>query len=392
MKTSSQHIRIRVACAYFHEIKPATVVQNFRSRMTKLVTVVDVAKAAGVAVGTVSRVLNHHSNVNETARTRVFKAAQQLGYKRIRQHGRTQGADGGVTAKGNVGVVFFGMEDALVHLPVVSAALHGVENALSMRGENLMLANIPKGNSVPAFLRDRGVVGLILKGPNQGLLPSPLESELLRVIEEFPRVWLMGRLHNATGDHCSFDADAAGAIAAAHLHEMGHRRVAFFNPKPGHVQNQKLQRGFVDAANRLRLEAVVMEVDPPASLAWPLPAITLEENVCALADRWLKLPPTKRPTALFVPADRTAVQLYGALTQRKIRVPKDVSVISCNNETSLVSGLTPALTTIDVEAESIGRRAVEQLIWRIAHRDETSTVQLLVEPRLVTRESVARIG
>src|SRR2546429_3338549 len=102
--------------------------------MTKLVTVVDVARVAGVAVGTVSRVLNHHPNVNDVARARVLKAAQQLGYKRIRQHNKNGGTTA-MTAKGNVGLIFFGMEDALVNLPVISAALHGVENALSARGE-----------------------------------------------------------------------------------------------------------------------------------------------------------------------------------------------------------------------------------------------------------------
>src|SRR5213592_1413630 len=100
----------------------------------KLITVVDVARSAGVAVGTVSRVLNHQPNVNEAARARVLRAVQQLGYKRIRQH-RKNGNAPPPTAKGNIGVVFFGMEDTLVHLPVVSAALHGVESALSARGE-----------------------------------------------------------------------------------------------------------------------------------------------------------------------------------------------------------------------------------------------------------------
>ena len=360
--------------------------------MPKLITVVDVARSAGVAVGTVSRVLNHHPNVNDAARVSVLKAAQQLGYKRIRNHRRNGSGPQAPTAKGNIGVVFFGMEDALVHLPVVSAALHGVEGALSARGENLMLANIPRGDSVPAFLRDRGVVGLILKGPNQGQLPRAAASALIAAIERFPHVWLMGRLHNARGDHCNFDADSAGQLAAAHLHAQGHRRIAFLNPKPGHTQFEKLQRGFVDAASRLALDATVLEVAPPATLAWPLPATTLDQNVRLLIDRWARLSVATRPTALFVPSDRTAVQLYGGLRERGLRIARDVSVISCNNETSLVSGLNPLLTTIDVHAETVGQRAVEQLDWRIAHPDEPRTMQVLVEPQLVVRNSVRRLA
>jgi DNA-binding LacI/PurR family transcriptional regulator len=284
------------------------------------------------------------------------------------------------------------MEDTLVHLPIVSAALHGVESALSARGENLMLANIPRGDLVPAFLRDRSVRGLILKGPNQGTLPTTLESELIRAIEDVPHVWLMGRLHNATGDHCNYDADAAGQLVAAYLHEQGHRRIGFLNPKPGHPQFEKMHRGFADAASRLALEPQFLEVDPPGALTWPLPAITLEENVRTLVDRWLRMPLGQRPTALFSPADRTSVQLYGALAARGVRIPQDVSVVSCNNETSLVSGLSPPLTTVDVHAEFVGRRAVDQLFWRIAHPREPLTLQTLVEPHLVVRQSVARLS
>src|ERR1043166_7346222 len=118
--------------------------------MPKPVTVVHVARAAGVAVGTVSRVFNHHVNVNANARARVLKAAQDLGYKRIRQR-RKNGGVAVAATKGNVGVIIFGMEDTLVHLPVVGAALHGVESALSLRGENLMLSNIPRGDLVPGY-------------------------------------------------------------------------------------------------------------------------------------------------------------------------------------------------------------------------------------------------
>jgi DNA-binding LacI/PurR family transcriptional regulator len=164
------------------------------------------------------------------------------------------------------------------------------------------------------------------------------------------------------------------------------------NPKPGHTQFEKLQRGFVDAAERFGVEAAVLGVEPPAELTWPLPAITSEDNVRLLVERWLKQPASKRPTGLLVPSDRTAVQLYGALAERGVRVPRDVSVISCNNETSLISGLTPGLTTIEVHAEAVGRRAVEQLFWRIAHPDEAVTMTVLVEPRLEVRDSVARVG
>lgn len=356
------------------------------------VTIVDVARAAGVAVGTVSRVFNNAADVNTAIRTRVLEKARELNYTRLRQRrSRGSAANGAPGGNAAIGAVFFGMEDTLVQLPVVSAGLQGIESTLSAHGRNLMLANIPNGDRVPPFLRDGSVEGVLLKGPNQGLLPSPEENELVRAILAVPHVWLMGRPANATGDHCNFDTSSAGRLAVEHLREYGHRRVAFFNPKPGQIQFERVKASFVANAERLELQWSLLEVEPPAARAWPLPAITHEDLVDRLVDRWHALPRASRPTALFVPSDRTAVQLASSLARRGLRMARDVSVVSCNNERSLLSNLHPALTSIDIHAEFIGRRAVDQLLWRINHPHETNTVQLLVEPTLVVRDSVARL-
>lgn len=355
----------------------------------KPATITDVAKAADVSLGTVSRVLNNYVDVNADIRARVLEAARKLNYSRLR-HRRAaadRGVDGGRSV-GTIGVIFFGMEDTLAHLPVVGAALQGIEHALAAHGRNLMLANVPAGDRVPPFLAEKRVEGLILKGPNQGLLPSESDCELLAHVYRCPHVWLMGRLSNAHGDHCNFDTDAAGRLVIGHLQAKGHRRVAFLNPKPGQNQFEKLKGSFMAAASLAEVDAMLLETERQESLAWPLPATTLQENVNALVERWAHLPAKSRPTGVFVPSDRTAVQLYSALERRGLRAGRDVSVISCNNEQSLLMDLNPVPTTIDVHAEFIGRRTVDQLLWRMQHPDETTAVQVLVEPALIERESV----
>lgn len=355
-------------------------------------TIADVARSAGVAVGTVSRVLNNHADVNGDIRDRVVNAARQLGYTRLRQRRRlAAGANGGVSGRATIGVLIFGMEDTLVQLPVVSAALQGIERSLSALGRNLMLANIAEGDRSPPFLRDNLVEGLILKGPNQGLLPAPDDNRLLAELMKIPRVWLMGRLPNAVGDHCNFDTECAGRLVAEHLQAKGHRRVAFMNPKPGQSQFERVKAAFTYFGQRLGLDVQLLESESRFKQQWPLPAITNQTNVDELTQRWSQLPASTRPTALFVPSDRTATQLYTALAQRGLKVGRDVSVVSCNNERSLLAHLVPALTSIDVHAEQIGRRAVDQLLWRIAHASEPTQHQILVEPTLIERESVASL-
>ncbi len=354
-------------------------------------TITDVAKTAGVAVGTVSRVLNNHADVNAGIRARVWEAARSLNYTRIRQRRIRRDQVDGDTQSGTIAAIFFGMEDTLVQLPVVSSALQGIEDALSRQGRSLMLANIPKGDRTPPFLLGSHVAGLILKGPNQGELPAPEQCPLLQHVYRFPHVWLMGRLSNARGDHCNFDTEAAGHLAAEYLHARGHRRLAFFNPKPGQNQFEKLRNAFFASATRQGDQVAILEVTPPEGLHWPLPAITLEASVRTLAGRWAAMPAASRPTAIFVPADRTAVQLYAALSELGLRVGKDVSVVSCNNERSLLMNLHPTLATIDVHADTIGRRAVDQLLWRIQNPREPLSLQVLVEPSLVEGASVTTV-
>ena len=357
--------------------------------LKKPATITDVARAADVSLGTVSRVLNNATDVNAAIRTRVLNAARDLNYSRLRQR-RIGAADGNGAPAGNIAMIFFGMEDTLAHLPVVGAALQGIEHALAAHGRNILFANIPRGDRIPPFLAEHKVEGLIVKGPNQGLLPTPEDSELVAHIHRCPHVWLMGRLANAGGDHCNFDTDAASRLVVQHLRDMGHRRIAFFNPKPGQTQFEKLKVAFFAAAPQTQGEATLLESEPQERLEWPLPATTLQENVNLLVDRWLRLPARTRPTALFVPSDRTAVQLYAAAERRDIRIGRDLSIVSCNNEQSLLMDLQPAVTTVDIHAEFIGRRAIDQLLWRIKNPGEPRTVQVLVEPTLVVRDSVAR--
>lgn len=352
-------------------------------------TIADVARRAGVAIGTVSRVFNSHPDVNEEIRIRVNEAVSELGYVRLRNRKRPR--DNNDRKVGNIGLVFFGMEDALVQLPVVSSAVHGIENALSAHGFNLMLASIPNGDRTPPFISEQRIEGLILKGPNQGLLPPETKRSLLSRVYSIPYVWLMGRLPNAQGDHCNYDTDESGRLVVEHFHEKGHRRTTFLNPKPGHIQFEKMKAAFFAHSLRLGHTATVLEVDRPTVLEWPLPATTVQDKVDLLAQQWRDIPADIRPTGIFVPSDRTAVQLYTALERFGMKVGRDVSVISCNNEKPLLANLSPGLTTIDVHAEMIGRRAVDQLMWRINHPEERLCFQNLVEPTLAERESVQQL-
>src|SRR6185295_3461604 len=154
------------------------------------------------------------------------------------------------------------------------------------------------------------------------------------------------------------------------------------HPRPGQTRAESLKLSFTMHAQRLGIHVQPFENVLSGSVRWPLPAITQPTDFMPLLDRWLALPDRGRPTAMLVPADSIAVQLYAALRHRGLQVGKDLSVLSFNHEKPLVVGLTPPLTTIDIRAETIGRRAVERLLWRIDHPEDVVSTRVLVEPVL----------
>ncbi len=356
------------------------------SAMKSPVTLSDVAKAAGVAVGTASRVLNNFPAVSPEARRQVLEAVARLRYEPLRRHAK----EGGRAARGtcNIGLVLLGMDDTLLHVPVLAEVLHGIEGAVAQHEGNLLLANLPTADQVPAFLKGNQVEGVILKTSQYGLPADLAATPLFQQLARFPLVWAWAKPAGAPGDLCSFNHETVAGLVADHLQQHGHRRVAYVNPKRGKTSLEHIKKEFAYACTERGLDLTLLESASARVTALPEPALSSHQELLPLVDEWRALPAARRPTALFLPADNIAAHLYVALERRGVRVGRDVSVISCNHEKSAVQTLSPALATIDVGAARIGARAVEQLLWRLRHPKDTSAQTILYEPTLVPGGSV----
>ncbi len=354
-------------------------------------TISDIAQLADVAVGTVSRVLNTPDAVGPEIRQRVLDAITRAKYQRLRRRRARTGASASARRSGNIGVVLIGMDDSLTHLPVIAEALHGVELATAADELNLMLANLPGADRIPVFLAQRQVDGLILKSPLLGDFSTCVRPALIDAIQRLPHVWLIGRPDGARGDVCGVDNDAGARIAAEYLRSKGHRRIGYLHPRPGQTRSEDLKSAFSLHAQRLGMSLRVFEKASGGAVSWPLPAITNPNDIVPLIERWKTLSETTRPTAMLVPADSIAVQVYAALDQMGLKAGRDLSLLSFNHERPLVMGLNPTLATIDIRAELIGRRAVEHLLWRIRRPADDAAMRIVIEPRLVEGESVASI-
>jgi DNA-binding LacI/PurR family transcriptional regulator len=93
------------------------------------------------------------------------------------------------------------------------------------------------------------------------------------------------------------------------------------------------------------------------------------------------------PTGLFIPRDVITIGVYRSLRARGLKPGRDIDIISCDN-TPALDALEVRPATIDIRPEEIGRRAVEQLLWRIGNRDAPMNVTALVEPQIIQGDPV----
>jgi LacI family transcriptional regulator len=349
------------------------------------ITVKDVAATASVSLGTVSRVLNGDPSVSNDVRQRVRQAVEKLGYSRLRSRGR---ANSYAPLKGRtLALVMLGMDRSLVSLPSVSASIHGVDSALKELGANLLLIDIPRADHLPSALARNRIDGLLIKGALFGELLQAGDAALFDRLAQIPSVWFLGQPEGAWGDVVQSNDREVGRLAAKHFVDHGHRRLAFLSPTPLESTSSQRQSAFEWHAHMAGAE-VVSIVASPGDLKLPLMPVDATEDVDALVDQLLALKP--HPTALFVPSDAVAAMVYRALAKRNLQVGRDLSLIGCNNETTLLTGLYPSLTTIDIHAANIGRRAVQQLIWRLTHRDDPAN-DVSVQPTLRAADSVTQL-
>lgn len=351
------------------------------------VTVQSVAERAEVSIGTVSRVLNGDPTVSAALTRRVRESVDDLGYQPLRKRRRPAAARDGLAGK-TIGLLTLGLDRSLAQLPVVTAAIDGIRDELTANGAILQWVDLPDPSAQPNWLRNSHFDGWLIKGAMQGDLLDQLDADLLRKLKSQPAVWFHGRPGGAPGDGAGCNDWEAGAIAAERLFEAGHRHVAFLSPKRDHQLMKRRQHGFQARCEELKMKCRVASKNLqtwsfPQERPRSLTAVgALLEQVSGRANP---------PTAIFVPADSIAVLLYRAAAERGIRIPEKVSIISVNHEAGLIAGLFPALTTIDIRSEEVGRESVRLLKRRIESGLGSTSQDVQIDPMLIEGESVLNL-
>lgn len=336
-----------------------------------------VAQMAGVSTSTVSRVLNERPNVAADTVAAVRRAVQDLQFRPVLRRSRTANDARAGLRYGTVAFVMFGADDTR-RWPILSKLLRGVSNAMESLHLNLLFTCVSKVSELPPRMLDGSVDGVLLNRsiPNQ---------ELEDTIRSFPAVWLMaGTRQPLWGDQVMPDNTGIGETAAAYLKRFGHRHVAYLGTGQGSWSLAIRALSFSRAAYESGMTATVINAAEQTSTPFSLQSADGWMKAAKLVvDRLRQIDP--RPTGLFVAEDQFLPGIDAALQAHGLSTGPGgaVQIISCNNERPYLAGLRTEPATIEINAESIGWRAVEQLVWRVRNPDVADRIRTMVAPTLI---------
>ena len=329
-------------------------------------TIKEVAERAGVSAGTVSNVLNRPERVSRRTRTRVLAAIEDLGFVR-----NASARDLRVGRSRTVGLVVLDVSN-----PFFTDVARGVDAVVEQNGSVLTLLDLG-GDSA----RQRRHLDNLEEQRVQGLLITPVDEEDPRLDELVARgvpVVLLDR-RSPDGRRCSVAVDdvLGGRLAARHLVEHGHRRLAFVGG-PHRVRQ---------VAERLQgLSEVVASADGAEPLAvLERPALTVADGRQA-GERLAAVEPEARPTAVFCANDLLALGVLQALTIAGLRVPEDVAIVGYDDIVFAAAAAVP-LSSVRQPREALGATAAQLLFEEIRSGGDHHHRQVVFQPELVVRAS-----
>jgi LacI family transcriptional regulator len=308
-------------------------------------TIHDVARRAGVAIGTASKALNGRGNFRRETHDRVRQAARELGYRpndlALSLH-RNQSFTVGILSNDSFGRFSF---------PIVEA----LESVLADRGIAVFMCN---ATDDPA--RERQHIDQLLGKQVDGLVVTARRADRRPAIalgaHDVPVVYVFSQTDDPDA-FCLLPDDEGGAhMAVAHLARLGRRRIAHVTG-PEHFEAVRLRRqGWLQALAEAGLAPVADFYRPGV---WS--EACGREAVATLFDRR-----PAPPDAIFCGNDQIARGAADALRERGITVPDDVALVGFDNWEVMVTACRPPLTSVDMNLKALGREAAETLVRMIS--------------------------
>ena len=330
------------------------------------VTIMDVARASGVSLATVSRVLSGYEFVRESTRDRVLEAVEHLGYVANLQARSLAGGHSQI-----IGLLVPNLDNGYV-----GTIMRGIDQELERANYDLILYTSHRHPS-----NESSYVSAIANGLTEGLLlVAPLvPTAYLDVLRQqnFPYV-LIDQVDTTDNSTVVEATNWQGAYEATrYLVQLGHMRIAF-------ITGLRAVRSAVDRLHGY--QAALTDSNIPVIEEFIIEGDYQQQTGYETTKRLLQSV-NPLPTAIFVSNDLTAFGAIEAARECGLSIPDDISIIGFDDipQTSLVY---PKLTTVRQPLEQMGKVAVKMLLERIEDRS-LPPQRVVLATQLIIRDSCA---
>jgi LacI family transcriptional regulator len=338
-------------------------------RVRTSVTIRDVARAAKVHPGTVSRALNEQTRalVNDATVERVLRAAEQLGYRpnRIARGLKTNRSH-------TIGVLIPDITN-----PLFPPILRGIEDRLEREGYTPLIVNTDNDSE-----RERTVLEAMRARQVDGFISATaqLDRELLAELAASgaPLVLVNRSLEDGSVPAVTVNDRQGIRLAVEHVAALGHRRIGHVGGPQNISTGHRRYLGFREAMAAVGLPALDAHIRFGRAFVEEEGARVCAELLAAADD----------VTAIVAANDRLAVGCYDVLAERGLRCPADISIVGFN-DMPFIDRLRPPLTSVRVPQREIGTVAADLLLQRLTDGSQTAR-EILLEPTLIVRGSTAR--
>ena len=340
----------------------------------KRVTIIDVAKAAGVSPSTVSRVLNNRSGdlpISEMTQKQVSDTARRLGYEAsvFAAALRTDRTD-------VIGAVIRDIRD-----PFLSLLVQEIQDAAFDAKKELLIGHakydIQRAERILRLMRTRLFDGVVLLGDMPG------DNVIINELNQYATPYVtIARGTTAATPSVNVDEQAGTTMALEYLVKLGHRRIA--------CMASMALAGVGERVNQYKLFVQQSQLPHYPEYA-QITKINHSDIYQALHAMFSASEP---PTAIFCALDRVAIIAIDACRSMGLDVPQDVSIIGFDDIDDAASAF-PALTTVRQPATLMARQAVALLVACIeAENEDHEALHLqrhILMPSLVIRNSCRAI-
>ena len=326
-------------------------------------TIRDVAKQAGVAPITASRVLSRTGSFSEKARVRVETAASELGYvpNRIAQGLRSKRTN-------TIGLVLTDITN-----PFWTTVARGVEDVTSASGYNVIVCNTDESD-----IKQKQYIDILLQTQVDGFLLVPANN----TIKDITRIQNLNIPLVVLDRSVPIDVDVVRAnskegayLLTKHLLELGHRRIAVLSgPRNISIMVDRIA-GYTKAINEFGLstdESLIFDNN-----------LTLGAG-SKMAEQALALNP--RPTAIFATNNFIAIGAIRAIQKAGLSIPQDIALVGFDDLPEHMV-IEPFLTVASQPAYDMGKQAMERLLTRLASNEDIPFNENVLPTQLIVRQS-----